>query len=992
MRSGSPHADDADWVRRRLGGRSGRAFWRGLEELSEAPEFKRLLAAEFPSLAQSPADFARRDILKCLGASLALAGLAGCSEDLSHSVPYVEAPETIIPGRPKYYATAALMGGYAQPVLGETHVGRPTKLEGNPDHPACLGATDAFTQAALLGLYDPDRSRSPRYMGRPTAWSGLDAMLVSQATRLDATAGQGFCLLTGATSSPTMGRQLNLLMRRWPQARWYIHEPVSEESRIEAARLVFGRRLEQRLHLDRAEVVVCLDDDVMGPGPKQTYHARGWTKRRQSAQRGEGSCAIWMAEPTPSLTGVMAGRRIIARPDRISTLAAALAARLGMSSEPAPPLGEEERRWIESAAAALDAHRGQCLVAVGSQHAPAVQALGLFINAKLGNIGATLVLAEPSLLQPPDEAATFQDLVQRMKAGEVSSLTILDCNPAYTAPADLDFTGAAERVEMRFHSGLYFDETAALCQWHAPLQHDLETWSDARAVNGLATILQPLIGFSFGGRSRHVMLQNCLGDVFAEARAVVVETWREFWNDAFDEHWNSALVAGFVPDSAPAEIAVQPIVDTAPAVARAARGEGLTVVVKPDPTIWDGRFANLAWLQELPKPLTKVTWDNVILVSPALAEELHIETGNEVRLEVPGRSVAGPAWVMPGQEPRTVTVFLGYGRGPIGRVMEGAGYDAYRIRTVADPWQSGGAGLTRTSKVWQLASTQLHFALEGRDMVRFVPAGDARVDGRHSKKRKVGETRKETIYPVQHYESPSWGLSIDTDLCIGCNACVVACVAENNIPMVGKEQVAMGREMFWLRVDRYYQGPPENPKTVFQPVPCMHCEKAPCEMGCPVNATTHSPDGLNQQVYNRCIGTRTCSSYCPYKVRRFNWFDLTGSDPPEIQALRNPDVTVRDRGVMEKCTYCVQRIRSAEIQAKIDGRPIRDGEIQTACQQACPTSAIVFGDVMDPETVVSRRKTSSRDYSLLEEVNTWPRTTYLARIEDEPPDGGSEKG
>jgi len=991
MRSNRAHMGDADWIRRRLSGKSGRAFWRGLEELSETPEFKRLLAAEFPSLARDPVEFDRRVLLKCLGASLALGGLTGCSEDLNYSVPYVEAPETVIPGRPQYYATAALLGGYAQPILGETHVGRPTKVEGNPDHPACLGATDAFTQAAILGLYDPERSRSPRYMGRPTAWSGLDAMLVSQAARLDATEGQGFCLLTGATTSPTMGRQLKTLMQRWPKARWYIHEPAGEERRLEATRLVFGRKLEQRFLLDRAEVLVCLDDDVFGPGPKQTYHARGWAVRRQAALRGEGLCTMWVAEPTPSLTGAMASRRAIVGPERILPIAAALAWRLGASSGPGPDLDDDERQWVEEAAAVLDAHRGRCLVTVGHQHDPAVQALGLSINVKLGTVGTTLALAEPSLLQPPDETAIFPDLVRRMESGEVSSLTVMDCNPAYTAPSDLNFVEALKQVETRVHAGLYFDETAILCQWHAPLRHELETWSDARAANGSATILQPLIGSIFGGRSRHVILQNCLGDVFAEDRAVVAETWRQVWSEAFEDRWRSALVAGFVPDSALPEITLRPVAEIPSPAVEASGGEGLSVVFRPDPTVWDGRFANLAWLQELPKPLTKVTWDNVILVSPALANELRIETGDEVRLEVSGRAVAGPAWVMPGQESRTVTVFLGYGRGPFGRVMEGAGYDAYRIRTAAEPWQAGGARLTRTGKTWPLASTQLHFALEGRDMVRFVSMGEAAAGGRHGEK-KAREARNETIYPVHRYESPSWGMSIDTDLCIGCNACVVACVAENNIPMVGKEQVAMGREMFWLRVDRYYEGPPEDPRTVFQPVPCMHCEKAPCEMGCPVNATTHSPDGLNQQVYNRCIGTRTCSSFCPYKVRRFNWFDLTGSDPPELQAQRNPDVTVRDRGVMEKCTYCVQRIRSAEIQAKIEGRPIRDGEVQTACQQACPTSAIVFGDVADPETAVSQRKASPRDYTLLEEVNTWPRTTYLARVEDEPPRGGSEKG
>ncbi len=639
----------------------------------------------------------------------------------------------------------------------------------------------------------------------------------------------------------------------------------------------------------------------------------------------------------------------------------------------------------------LAALRGRSIVTVGEHHDPVVQALALRINVQLGNVGAALGLAEPSVVESPDRERSLETLAEAIDMGRVSTLAILDANPAYTTAADLGFADLMQRVETRIHAGLYFDETAAFCHWHVPLRHDLESWGDARAADGIVTLQQPLIRPIFGGRSRHTVIQNLLGNIGADDRSIVSEAWPAAWGDAFEDNWTSALVRGFIPDSAPPEVTPASVAEALPGPAPQAPPEGLTVLFRPDPCIWDGRFANVAWLQELPKPLTKVTWDNVILVSPALADSMRIATGDAVTLTVGTRSIVGSAWVMPGQEAHTITAYLGYGRSAGGHVMEGLGYDAYRIRTVAEPSRVTGASLAPNGTTWALASTQLHFALEGRDMVRWTsPAEVASQLGPHETAR-AGEARDKTLYPVHTYDSPSWGMSIDTDLCIGCNACVVACVAENNIPMVGKDQVAKGREMHWLRVDRYYEGPAEDPKTIFQPVPCMHCEKAPCEMGCPVNATTHSPDGLNQQIYNRCIGTRTCSSYCPYKVRRFNWFDFTRDDPPEVQALRNPNVTVRSRGVMEKCTYCVQRIRSAEIQAKIDGRALEDGEVRTACQQACPTNAIVFGDVKNPDTAVSRRKTSPRDYTLLAEVNTWPRTTYLARIEDEPPGGNASK-
>jgi molybdopterin-containing oxidoreductase family iron-sulfur binding subunit len=946
--------------------------WRFLEELSRDPA---RLEAEFAAAFEGLDAVGRRAVLKAMTASLAAAGLSACSAQADRrALPYVDAPDTVRSEAAKFYATSVVFAGYAQPVLGETHTGRPTKLEGNPQHPASRGATDAFTQAALLGLYDPERSRTPRHMGRPADWAAFDAAMTANAQALDRRGGAGFRLLTGRQTSPTFARQLAAMQQRWPQARWHVFEPVGDELRREALQLAFGRDLDVHLRLDRAEVTVSLDDDLLGPGPRQARQARLWAARRQAFQRGQGGARLLVAEPAPSLTGVMAAERLIAAHGRVPVLAQAIAARVG-AGVAEPPLSPREAQWADAAASALLAARGRGLLTVGAHHAPEAQALAFLANARLGNLGRTLVLTEPLALSPPDGTRSFQALVGDMAAGQVDTLAVLDANPAYAAPPDLGFAQALQRVRLRVHAGLHADETAALAHWHAPLLHDLESWTDARSADGLACIVQPLVRPLFGGRSRHAVLQALQGDLGGDDHALVTETWRAAWGEAFEARWARALWLGFVEGSASPELTVEPAAAASPPPPQP--DSGLTVLFRPDPSLWDGRFANNAWLQELPKPLSKLTWDNAIGVSPTLAREQGLANGDVVRLSVGGRSVEGPAWITPGQERGTVTLFLGYGRRLPGQLGDRLGYDAGRVR-VGGAWALTAARLDKTGRRMKLATTQPYTALKGFDFVRRVPAAQAAAvrEGPPS-----AETEP-TLYPKKTYDRPSWGMSVDTDLCIGCNACVTACDAENNIPMVGKDQVARGREMHWLRIDLYHEGPPEEPASTFQPVPCMHCEQAPCEMGCPVNATVHSPDGLNLQVYNRCIGTRTCSSFCPYKVRHFNWFDFTGNDPPELQAARNPDVTVRSRGVMEKCTYCIQRISEARIHAKIEGRPIRDGEVKTACQQACPTDAIVFGDILDPDSVVRRRKALARDYTLLEEVNTRPRTTYLARIDE----------
>ncbi|MGE0004294.1 MAG: 4Fe-4S dicluster domain-containing protein [Parvibaculaceae bacterium] len=925
----------------------------------------------------------RRSLLRVMGASLALAGLTGCTAEADETaMPYVVQPEGTVPGEPRWYATAVTLNGLAQPVLGKTFAGRPVKLEGNPGHPATGGATDLFMQASLLGLYDPGRSQTPRRRGRPASWNTVDGAVAAEARNIDRRQGDGFRLLTGAITSPTLARQIADLLARWPKARWHAFEPVDDGLRTEALARVFGRALEAHVDLDRADAVVSLDDDLLGPGPRQAVHARRWSARRSASQNRNGECRLFVAEPALSLTGARAEDRLIASLSRLGGLVQALAAMVGIEGVAAPDLPDRDRRWIARAAASLGRHSGRALVSVGVGHAVETQVLALLINERIGAFGTTLTFTEPVTIAPPDGARSLAALVEDMAGGRVGSLAVIGSNPAYAAPGDLDFRDAIRKVPFRLHAGLHYDETAALCHWHVPLAHDLESWSDARAEDGTASIIQPLIRPFYDVRPLHAVLGMLAGG--GSDRDMVQETWRKAWDADFDARWREALLRGFVAGTAAPP--VEPSVasrDVMPPPRAEARG--LTVVFHPDPTIWDGRFSENAWLQETPKPFSKVTWGNVVAVSPQLAAERGLANGDEATLAVAGRSITGPVWIMPGQEARTVAVTLGYGRERTGRVGTGLGCNAFALRARDHPWWTDGATLTATGGRQAVATTQAHQAMDGFDFVRTVEAPDL-----DASRRETAAPPAPSFYPARQWGSPSWGMAIDLDLCIGCNACVAACVAENNIAVVGKELVAEGREMHWLRIDHYYEGDPAEPKSYFQPVPCMHCEQAPCEMGCPVNAAVHSSDGLNLQVYNRCIGTRTCSSFCPYKVRRFNWFDYTGNDPPQMKALRNPDVSIRERGVMEKCTYCVQRISEARIRAKKEGRAIRDGEVVTACQQACPTQAIVFGDVTDPDTAVSRKKAALRSYSLLEEANTRPRTTYLARIEAGA--SGEEKG
>jgi molybdopterin-containing oxidoreductase family iron-sulfur binding subunit len=941
---------------------SGRSpLWRSLDE---AERLEADAAREFPALAALP-PVDRRAALRVMGASLALAGLGGCDwSTVETALPYVVVPDGETVGVPRFYATAATFAGYAMPVVGKSYDGRPVKLEGNPVHPEWRGATDVFLQAALLALYDPDRSGAPRYLDRPTDWAAVDTAVAALSRRLDATGGRGFALLTGALSSPTLLRQIVALKARWPEARWFVHEPFGDAGRLRAAEIAFGRPLATRPALDRAEVVVSLADDLLGPGPFQAVNARAWAERRTAWRAGEGASRLFAAEPVPGITGALAEARLPIEPGRLPAIAGGLAAALDGGT---PDLPEAERGWVAAAVGALRAHPGRGLVTAGPELAPELQAFAHLLTARLGGLGTTLRCSEP---QAP-QAASLDALTAAAASGTVEKLVVVGANPRFTVPPAHPFHAAFARIPLRIHAGLGRDETAADSHWHVPLAHDLESWGDALSRDGTASIIQPLVRPLHGARPAAALLAGLLGAPI-DARVAVQATWRAAWGDDFDERWSDALVQGFVVGTAGAEIRPEPVA-TLPALVEGP--EGLVAAMRPHPSVWDGRFAGNAWLEETPAPLDKVTWGNVIAISPDLAAERGIATGDELRVSAGGRSLAAPAWVAPGQAPHTIAVTIGHGRRVAGAVGTGVGTDGFALMPADGATVFRVDALERTGRRITVATTQAHQAMDGFDFVRTTPRGTP-----------LPPDPPRASFFDPPAPSPAWGMTIDLDACIGCNACLVACVAENNIPVVGPELVAQGREMHWMRVDRYHQGDPVEPATFFQPVPCMHCAEAPCEMGCPVNAAVHDREGLNLQVYNRCIGTRTCASYCPYKVRRFNWFDYTGDDPPEIRAMRNPEVTVRDRGVMEKCTYCVQRISAARIAAKKEDRAVRDGEVVTACQAACPTQAIGFGDMSDPGTAVSAAKASGRNYPLLPEANTRPSTTYLARVTPGPED------
>ena len=980
----SDHPLDLAAIRDALSRAQGKLYWRSLEELAASERFQEFLQREFPRQAAVwDSGLSRRRFLQVMGASLALAGLSGClSQPVEKIVPYVKAPEEVVPGQPLFFATAVALGGFAAGVLVESHMGRPTKIEGNPDHPASLGAADALTQATILSLYDPDRSQMVTQGGQPSTWDAFVAALGAELAKQAASRGAGLRVLTETVTSPTLAAQLQALLAAYPAARWHQYEGVHRDHAIEGARLAFGEPVGVHYRLDQADVILSLDADFLNAGPGHVRYAHDFAARRRVADGATAMNRLYVVESTPSVTGAIADHRWPVRSSQVEGVARALAAQLGVAGVTAPAEEAFPADWLAALARDLQAHRGRSLVVAGDQQPPIVHALAHALNDALGNVGRTVIYTDPVEAAPVNQTESLRELATAMNAGEVELLVIIGGNPVYTAPADLAFADALARVPFRVHLGLYADETAALCDWHIPQAHTLETWGDVRAYDGTITIQQPLIAPLYGGKSAYELLSALLGDATQTSHDIVRGHWEaQRGGEGFNQFWQTALHDGVIAGSA---LPPRPVTLSAQWPAATAAPEGLEVIFRPDPTIWDGAFANNGWLQELPKPLTKLTWDNVALVSPATAQRLKLSNEQVIELAYRGRTLRAPVWIQPGHADEAITLFLGYGRTRAGHVGTGAGYNAYALRTADAPWFDGGLAVRATGERYALAGTQHHFVMEGRDLIRAGTLAEFQADpefihhGRHK--------AEASLYPPHPYPGYAWGLSIDLGACIGCNACVIACQAENNIPVVGKEQVARGREMHWIRIDHYFAGDLDTPEVYHQPVPCMHCENAPCEPVCPVAATVHSPEGLNEMTYNRCVGTRYCANNCPYKVRRFNFLQFTDYHTESLKLLNNPDVTVRARGVMEKCTYCVQRINAVRIAAEQAGRTIADGEIVTACQQTCPTQAIVFGNINDPNSRIAQRRASPLNYTLLEELNTRPRTTYLARLRNPNPE------
>ncbi len=1002
----SPERPGLAALRGRLEGARGPEFWRSLEELAGDEAFQELLHREFPRQASEWTEgLDRRRFLQLAGASLALAGLACTRQPLERIVPYVRQPEEIIPGRPQFYATAMTLGGYALGLLVESHEGRPTKVEGNPQHPASLGATNAFAQAAVLGLYDPDRSQLLLKLGEISTWASFLESLRGRLQAQRSLKGAGLRILTETVTSPTLAAQIRSLLALYPKAKWHQYEPAGRDMARLGARMAFGRFVETRFDFGKADVVFSLDADFPAAGPGAVRYTRDFTDRRRRRDGRAAQGRLYVVESAPTLAGTLADHHVTVRAGEVPVLAQALAAALEVPGVPRPAAAPASP-FVTAAAADLRAHAGRSLVLAGEYAPPEVHALAHAMNHHLGNAGATVLHTDPVEAEPVDQAASLGELVGEMRAGHVDILAILGGNPVFTAPADFRFGEALGKVPLRIHLNGERDETAEYCHWHVPEAHFLEAWSDARAHDGTATVIQPLIAPLYGGRSAHELLSVFTDDTPRSGYDTVRDFWRGRTGTAgFEAFWRKALHDGVVPGTAlpsrtlpllasavPEAVAAIALAGAAEAKASLAGQETCELVFRPDPTIHDGRFANNGWLQELPKPLSSLTWDNAAFIGPAAAARTGLVNGAVVEIVAGGKSVQAPVWILPGHPDGSMTVTLGYGRRKSGRVAKGAGFDPYVLRDSTAPWLLPKVSFRPTGEHRALAATQHHFNMEGRDLVRVATLEEMRADPECIKR--MGETppKDQNLYPGFAYPGQAWGMAIDLSACTGCNACVVACQAENNIPVVGKEQVLRGREMHWLRVDRYYQGDPEDPETHHQPVMCMHCEQAPCEVVCPVGATNHNSEGLNVMVYNRCVGTRYCSNNCPYKVRRFNFLKYNDETTPVLKLLHNPDVTVRSRGVMEKCTYCVQRINEARIDSEREGRDLRDGEITTACQQACPSQAIVFGDINDGKSRVSAWKSEPSGYGLLEGLNTRPRTTYLAKLRNPNPALRPDKG
>ena len=1011
-------------VRQKLSAQQGKKYWRTLEELAADPHFEEMLRREYPRGASEwDESVDRRDFLKLMGASLALAGMSGCGLTVpseEHVVPYVKQPEGMVLGKPQHYATVMPFGGDALGLLVESHEGRPTKIEGNPDHPASLGATDVFAQATVLDLYDPDRAKTTTKLGQLSTWEEFQAAAQGLATSQKAVSGAGMRILTGTITSPVLAGQIEALQKLYPQLKWHQWEPAVGDGAREGAKQAFGRVLNTVYRVDKAEVIVSLDADFMASGPGHVRYMKDFYRKRHLTGPDGEMNRLYVVEPTPTVTGSSADNRLPLKANDVELFARALAAKLGGGTA-AAPAGSE--KFLDAVAADLTKHKGAGLVVAGEQQSAEVHALAHHINAALGNAGTTVYYTEPVEATPVNHADSLRELCAEIAKGKVDLLLILGGNPVYDAPHDWDFVAKLEKLKNAgtvVHLSSHYNETSEYAHWHIPETHFLEMWGDARAFDGTYSVIQPLIAPLYRAHSAFEVLAAFSDKPGVSAYDTVRERMKSMPGGADQEKfWRKSLNDGFVAGSALAPVNVAAKVNVG-GLAAAKPTADVEFLFRPDPTVYDGRFANNGWLQELAKPITKITWDNAALMSPATAEKLGVShtimsRGGEhgqvrssvVDIALSNSKVTATAWVLPGQANGVVVLPLGYGRKKAGFTGTNKGFDAYAVRVSDSLWIASGGKVTVTNDDYPIACTQYHHNVEGRKIMASASLEEYKKNPGFVHEKDETPARDNSLYKdyekdypqLNFYQGYKWAMAIDLTKCNGCNACVVACQSENNIPVVGKDQVMRGREMHWIRIDRYYESglaseedkpeenaALENPATFFQPVPCMQCENAPCEQVCPVGATVHSAEGLNDMVYNRCIGTRYCSNNCPYKVRRFNFLRFQDWETPSLKLMRNPEVTIRSRGVMEKCTYCVQRINNVRIEAEKQNRGVHDGEIVTACQQVCPSDAIVFGNANDPNSQVSKLRAQQRNYTILGELNARPRTTYLGAVRNPSPD------
>ncbi|MEK6333596.1 MAG: TAT-variant-translocated molybdopterin oxidoreductase [Acidobacteriota bacterium] len=1064
-------------------------YWRSLEELADSPIFEEFVQREFPHAAEEWNDpVERRTFLKLMGASLALAGLSGCViQPPEKIVPYVRQPEEGVPGQGLYFATAFSLSGIATPLLARSNEGRPTKLEGNPDHPnnrnsdpndKGSSATDIFSQASILTLYDPDRSQTPLYRGDTRPWSQfvgeIRGAIEKEGDGLRAKRGAGLRFLTETITSPALAAQLKQILTDFPEAKWHQYEPANRDNARAGAMMAFGQPVNTIFDFSKAERILSIGSDFLAALPGTLRYARDYAaKRRINGEKAEMS-RLYVIESTPTTTGANADHRFSVKPSELEAIVRSLVGTPSPSvaADREPAIGSTTGPgWLKAISKDLQQHKGASIVIVGDDQPPVIHALAHSMNAALGNVGKTVFYTDPIEANSVDQAQSLQELVNDIDGGKVEMLMILGGNPAYNTPTDLRLNfERLDKVKLRAHLNLYNNETSEICHWHIPATHYLESWGDTRTYDGTVTIVQPLIAPLYEGKTASEILALFSDNYDRKPYDMVKDYWRSQpgvgspgsaaapkpsptpassparnpgqgfstgtgsdrvgvtsnISTDFESSWRKWLHDGFIPNTALPTKTVSPKSDWASSLNSAGSQPPAPgpyeLIFRTDPTIYDGRFANNGWLQELPKPLTKITWDNVAMVSLNTARKLGVtsqdyEQGkkgreayvDQIELKLDGRVISKPCpvWIMPGQPDDVITIHLGYGRTRAGQVgsativwpdvrLPQGGFNAYDVRSSRAAWYASGAQATKVAGQFQLATTQTHFLMQGRKLLRESSLEEYlkdKEDLREEAEKEKKELHELSLYPEFDYKNQgngyAWGMSIDLNSCVGCNGCVIACQSENNIPIVGKEQVVRSREMHWIRIDAYFKGEDPNEPDggpFFQPVPCMHCENAPCEPVCPVHATVHSAEGLNDMVYNRCVGTKYCSNNCPYKVRRFNFFLYQDWETPTYQLMRNPDVSVRSRGVMEKCTYCVQRIQAAKIQSELEGRPVRDGEIVTACQSVCPTEAIVFGNINDPNSKVSKLKALERDYSLLGELNTRPRTTYLSALRNPNPE------